>query len=103
MAESLGNLAVIQRRKMVYLLLVYLLSGGAGYFMLVSFPIVTGVIVALAVAFGLGWVLTVIVNKTVRLRCPVCDAGELKESFVLQCRLPEYQCESCQQRYVDTK
>ena len=99
MAESLGNLEVIQRRKMVYILLVYLLSGVAGCFILASFPFV-GVIVAPAAAFGLAWILTGIVNKTVQVRCPFCDANELKENFVLQCRLPEYQCERCQQRYV---
>jgi hypothetical protein len=103
MAKSLGNLAVIQRRKMVSILLVYLVSAGVGCFILVSFPFTTGVIIALPVAFGLGWVFTVIVNKTVRLRCSVCDSGELKESFVLQCRLPEFQCECCQQRYVDSE
>lgn len=103
MAESLGNLAVIQRRKMVYILLVYLLSAAVGCFILASFPFVTGVIIALPIAFGLGWVLTVIINKTVQVNCPVCDVGELKESFGLQCQLPEYQCEYCQKRYVDSE
>ncbi len=102
MAESQGNLIVIQRRKMVCILHVYLLSGVVGCLILTAFPFID-VIVAPAAAFGLVWILTGIVNKPVQVRCPLCDANELKENFVLQCRLSEYQCERCQQHYLGDK
>ena len=100
MARSPNNLANVQHRKMLYMLLVYLFAGAVACAILVVTPFTTGILLAPFVAIGLAWLLSRVVNKLVHVRCPVCDADALKENFTLQCRMPEYQCEQCQRRYV---
>jgi predicted membrane channel-forming protein YqfA (hemolysin III family) len=103
MTTKHNSLVDTQHRKMLFTLLAYLVSGTMGLLVLLSLPFNAGIIVAPLVAFGLGWWLTRLVHRWVQPHCPVCDSNELTENFTLQCRLPEFQCERCQQRFVGGK
>lgn len=100
MVEKVPSFVAMQRRRMLYTLAAYLFSGLVAVGVLVYFPVILGVIVAPMVAYGIGWSLTQLVNSGVQARCPVCESTELAENVTLQCRLPEYQCAQCQQRFV---
>ncbi|MDX2465249.1 MAG: hypothetical protein QNK31_12155 [Porticoccus sp.] len=101
MTIAFETLALKQRMKMVYMLLAYLFSGAVALVIMRYLPELIGVFVGVFVAFGLGWVLTNVVNYCVKLHCPNCVKGQLSENYTLPCRTPEYRCSSCQRTYKE--
>lgn len=100
MAVKFEQLVLMQRWKMLYLLIAYVLSSVVAIVIakyLVSYlggalSIFSGVLCALAI----GWLLTRIVSYNAMSRCPACDSSQLAETYKLQCQMPEYQCGHCQ-------
>jgi hypothetical protein len=105
MALKFEQLVLLQRRKMIFVLLAYIFTGALAIFMMISLPAYVGIListfVSLLFALGVGWILTKLVNYFVQAQCPICSSSKLTENFTLQCKMPEYQCSQCQRVYSE--
>lgn len=105
MVLKFEQLISLQRRKMIFVLFVYMLTGALAIFMMIRLPVYVGILISIFVsllfALGVGWVLTKLVNYFVQAQCPICSSSKLTENFTLQCKMPEYQCNQCQRVYSE--
>jgi predicted RNA-binding Zn-ribbon protein involved in translation (DUF1610 family) len=96
---------------MRYILLAYLVAGfvglsiGTTLYAVAEIRLTTTVTIflaaslALIVACFLGKKLVELVDKKVKVTCPMCNAPALAENHRLQCQLPEYECKRCNSVY----
>ena len=105
MAFKFEQLLSLQRRKMAFLLLIYVLIGVLAFYLIPKLTAQMGMIFSIffcsSFAFGLGWILTKILNYFIQARCPNCSSSRLTENFALQCKMPEYQCNQCQRIFSE--
>lgn len=105
MVVKFEKLVLLQRWKMLYLLIAYVSSSVVAIviakylvpYLGGAFSILVGVLCALAI----GWLLSRIVSHSALSRCPVCHSSQLAEMYKLQCQIPEYQCGHCQRVFSD--
>lgn len=114
--RSFQNLKAAEARRMRYILLAYLIAGFVGLsigttlyavadYTVTEVRLTTTVTIflstslALLVVYFLGKKLVELVDKNVKVMCPMCNAPALEENHRLQCQLPEYECKRCNSVY----
>lgn len=103
MAVKFEKLVLMQRWKMLSMLIAYTLSSVVAVVtarcLIPYLGIAASILLGILCVLGIGWLLTQTVNHSVLSRCPVCHSPQLAENYNLQCRMPEYQCGHCQRVY----
>jgi len=103
MAVKFEKLVLMQRWKMLYMLITYVLSSAVAIvtvrYLVPYVGVVVSIFLSILCALSVAWLLTRIVNHSVLSRCPVCHSTQLAENYNLQCRMPEYECSHCQRVY----
>lgn len=109
--RSFQNLKAAEARRMRYILLAYLIAGFVGLSLGITLYTVTEIrltttvtiflaaSLALLTAYFLGKKLVELVDKKVKVTCPMCNVPALEENHRLQCQLPEYECKHCNSVY----
>jgi hypothetical protein len=110
--RNFQNLKAAEARRMRYILLAYIIAGFAGLSLGIALYAVTDYAVtavrltttvkiflaaslALLAAYFMGKKLVELVDKKMKVTCPICNASKLEENHRLQCQLPEYECKRC--------
>jgi rubredoxin len=90
---------------MRYILLAFVIAGFVGLSLALYLYSIAGTLLsislALLVTYFLGKKLVELVDKKVKVTCPMCNAPALEENHRLQCQLPEYECKHCNSVYRD--